>query len=202
MKTSLLKTIRVRKLGNLVILLLITLSLFIGCTLGETEAFAPVPDEFLDMDDVAEVSRAISNAPLIHRYSGKYVCTNSTANYANAFIYGPIPSGYSAYFHYDFIGASGDINYTYIRHRASGKYLCCTSASNGGNLFFYGPIPAGYEDMFKFKIMYAGVSNYYYFQHKYSGKYMCTGYTHNGGNVHIWGPIPAGHEDRYRFRYY
>ena len=187
-------------------MLFLLAGLFTACTLNDkpdvSGNFAAVPDAQLDTASQEDGSRAITNVPLIHKYSGKYVCSNSLVNYAEVFLYSPIPTGFTSYFQYDFIGASDDINYTYIRHKASGKYLCCNSTSNGAYLFFYGPIPAGAEDMFKFKIMYSGTGNYYYFQHKYSGKYMCTGATENFGRLHLWGPIPAGHEDRYRFRYY
>lgn len=202
--------LKTRKLGNLVILLLVVFSLFAACSLAvepdinqdEVAGFAPVPDNLLGLDDAEELTKAISYVPLIHKYSNKYVCSNSTANMANVFIYSPIPPGYTSYFRWDFITVPGDINYHYIRHRASGRYLCVADKNNGANVFLYGPVIRGKEDMFKFKIKYSGVSNYYYFQNKYSGKYICTGYRENYGNIHTWGPIPAGHEDRYRFRYY
>jgi hypothetical protein len=133
---------------------------------------------------------------ILHKHSGKYVCTGFIHNGGNIHIWGPIPSGHEDRYKFEFI--STEDGYYNIRHKYSGKYVCTGDTQNGGNIHIWGLIPSGHEDRYKFKLI-PTLDGYYNILHKYSGKYVCSGDTENDGNIHIWGPIPIGHENRYKF---
>ena len=136
---------------------------------------------------------------LIHRYSGKYVCTGFQHNGGHVHLWGPMPSGHENRYRFK-LEWTGEPSYCYLRHRHSGKYVCTGDRRNGAWLHLWGPIPPGHEDRYKFQVIPLG-DGFCYLRHKYTGNYVCTGYQHNGGAVHLWGPIPPGHEDRYKFQF-
>jgi hypothetical protein len=88
---------------------------------------------------------------LLHKYSGKYVCTGDILNGGNIFIWGPIPAGHEDRYKFDFI-STGD-GYYNILHKYSGKYVCTGNTTDGGNIFIWGPIPEGHEDRYKFELI-------------------------------------------------
>lgn len=136
---------------------------------------------------------------LQHEYSGKYLCTGSTENGSNFFIWGPfIPSGHEPRYRFKRI-AAGPSSF-YFFNEFSGKYLCSGSLENGSPFHTWGPIPQGHESRYRFKMEATGKVGTVYLRHEYSGKYVCLGSKENGKNVHSWGPIPSGDESKYRFK--
>ena len=85
---------------------------------------------------------------ILHKYSGKYVCSGATTDGGNIHIWGPIPAGHEDRYKFEFI-STGDGFYN-ILHKYSGKYVCSGATTDGGNIHIWGPIPAGHEDRYKF----------------------------------------------------
>ena len=88
---------------------------------------------------------------LLHKYSGKYVCTGYTFDGGNIHIWGPIPAGHEDRYKFELI-STGD-GYYNLLHKYSGKYVCTGDTFDGGNIFIWGPIPAGHEDRYKFELI-------------------------------------------------
>jgi hypothetical protein len=88
---------------------------------------------------------------LIHKHSGKYICTGDTTNGAKIHLWGPIPPGQEDYYKFKLIASADHASY-FLVHKHSGKYLCSGFLENAGEVYVWGPIPAGSEDHCQFRL--------------------------------------------------